>query len=359
MDISVSKRTDLKAKPVDESKLGFGSLFSDHMFMIEYEEGRGWFDARIIPYQNLSLDPAAPVLHYGQEIFEGAKAYALKNGEIGLFRFHDNARRLNKSAIRTSMPELDIDLQYEALCRLIDIDRDWVPKSDGTSLYLRPTMIADGASLGAHTASRFIYFIICSPSGSYYPEGIKPVRIRIETRYVRAVKGGMGSAKTGGNYAASFKATKEAMDAGYNQVLWLDGQEQKYVEEVGAMNMVFVLDGKIVTAELGDTILPGITRDSILVLAKEMGYEVEERKISVTELFQAHAKGKLTEAFGTGTAAVISPVGELAWEDKSIILNHNQIGPLAKKFYDLLTGIQKQEIKDQHGWTSVVPRYNY
>jgi branched-chain amino acid aminotransferase len=325
--------------------------------MIHYNPDEGWHDARIVPYGNIALDPASPVFHYGQEVFEGAKAYRLDNGEIGLFRLMDNARRLNQSADRTCMPALDAEFQYEAICRLIDLDRDWVPKNEGTSLYLRPTMIADGKSLGAHSATEFIYYVICAPSGSYYPNGMEPVRIRIESHYVRAVKGGMGRAKTGGNYAASFKATKEAMDQGYNQVLWLDGREQKYVEEVGAMNMMFVIDGKIVTAELGDTILPGITRDSVLTLAKSMGYEVEERKIPVVELFQAYDEGRLNEAFGTGTAAVISPVGELTWEDRTIIINNNEIGPIAQRMYDTLTGIQWQRREDPHNWTSVVPHF--
>jgi branched-chain amino acid aminotransferase len=358
MNITVTKTQTPKEKPVDESKLGFGSIFTDHMFIVEYEEGRGWYDPRIIPYQSLSIDPASPVLHYGQEVFEGAKAYSLDNGEVGLFRIRDNARRMNQSAVRTCMPELDVEAQYEAICRLVDLDRSWVPASEGTSLYLRPTMIADGACLGAHSASSFIYFVICSPSGSYYPEGIKPIRILIETRYARAVKGGMGRAKTGGNYAASFKAAKEALDRGYHQVLWLDGREQKYVEEVGAMNMMFVIDDKLVTAELGDTILPGITRDSILQLARDKGLPVEERKIPVTELFEANAQGRLQEAFGTGTAAVISPVGELTWLDKTIIINNNEIGPVAQMFYDTLTGIQKQRVEDAHDWVSTVPRFN-
>lgn len=357
MEITVTKTQHPKLKPTDENKLGFAKTFSDHMFIVEYEEGRGWFDARIVPYQKLALDPASPVFHYAQEIFEGGKAYALDNGEVGLFRLMDNVRRMNRSAIRTCMPEIDVDLQYEAICRLVDVDRDWVPKSEGTSLYLRPTMIADGSELGAHRANRYIYFVICAPTGPYYPEGLKPVRIRIETRYVRAVKGGMGGAKTGGNYAASFLATKEAMDEGFQQVLWLDGREQKYVQEVGAMNMMFVIDGKIVTSELSDTILPGITRDSVMTLAHEMGIEVDVRRIPVAELFEAHEAGLLQETFGTGTAAVISPVGELSWNDRSIIINNGEIGPIAQKFYDTLVGIQHQRISDSHGWTSTVPRF--
>lgn len=359
MEIAVSKTTTAKAKPPDEQKLGFAKTFTDHMFLADYEEGRGWFDPRIVPYQKLSLDPASPVFHYAQEIFEGAKAYALDDGEVGLFRIADNARRMNQSADRACMPEIDVDLQLEAINRLVDLDRDWVPKSEGTSLYLRPTMIADGSSLGAQTATRFIYFVICAPTGPYYPEGMKPIRIRIETRYVRAVKGGMGRAKAGGNYAASFKASTEAKRAGFNEVLWLDGREQKYVQEVGAMNMMFVIDGKLVTSELGDTILPGITRDSVLTLAEDQGLEVDVRRIAVAELYEAHEAGLLQEAFGTGTAAVISPVGELSWNDRSIIINDRLIGPVAQIFYDKLVGIQRQRLPDSRGWTSLVPRYTY
>ncbi len=359
MDITVSKTSKVKTKPLDEQKLGFARTFSDHMFLADYEEGRGWYDARIVPYQKLSLDPASPVFHYAQEIFEGAKAYALDNGEIGLFRIADNARRMNQSADRACMPGIDVNLQLEAINRLVDLDRDWVPKSEGTSLYLRPTMIADGSSLGAQTATRFIYFVICAPTGPYYPEGMKPIRIRIETRYVRAVKGGMGRAKAGGNYAASFKASTEAKGEGFNEVLWLDGREQKYVQEVGAMNMFFVIDGKLLTSELGDTILPGITRDSILRLAEDRGMEIDVRRIAVTELYEAYEAGRLQEAFGTGTAAVISPVGELAWKERSMVINDRKIGPVAQAFYDELVGIQRQRLPDPYGWTSLVPRYNY
>ncbi len=357
MDIKITRTKNPKVKPQDESKLGFGSIFTDHMFIVEHDKGIGWHDARIVPYGPLCLDPASPVFHYAQEVFEGTKAYRLPNGEVGSFRLIDNARRMNRSADRTCMPALDEHFQVEAISRLIDLDRDWVPNSEGTSLYIRPTMIADGKNLGAHSADRFIYYVICAPSGSYYPDGMKPVRIRIEQRYVRAVKGGMGRAKTGGNYAASFKATKEAMDAGFNQVLWLDGREQKYVEEVGAMNMMFVIDGKLVTAELGDTILPGVTRDSVITLAKDRDMVVEERRIGVHELYEAHAEGRLTEAFGTGTAAVISPVGELEYKGKSIVINDGEIGPVAQMFYDALIGIQRQTAEDTHGWTAVIPRY--
>ncbi len=358
MKISLTKTQRPKVNPLDETSLGFARTFTDHMFIVEYEADRGWFDPRIVPYQNLSLNPASPVFHYAQEIFEGAKAYSLDNGEVGLFRIADNARRMNRSAERMCMPGLDVDLQVQAIERLVDLDRDWVPKSEGTSLYLRPTMIADGSSLGAHTATRFIYFIIASPTGSYYQQGSKPIRIRIETRHVRAVKGGVGRAKTGGNYAASFKASSEAKAEGYNEVLWLDGRQQRFVQEVGAMNKVFVVDGKLVTSELGDTILPGITRDSVLTLAREKGMEIVEGQIAVDYLFEAYDQGLLTEAFGTGTAAVISPVGELTWKDRTMTLNDNVIGPVSQMFYDELVGIQRQRLADDHGWTSLVPRYN-
>ena len=357
MKITVTKTQCPKPKPEDENSLGFARTFSDHMFVVEHEADSGWFDPRIVPYQKIALDPASPVFHYAQEIFEGAKAYALDNGEIGLFRIRDNALRMNRSADRMCMPAIDVDLQVEAINRLVDLDRDWVPKSEGTSLYLRPAMIADGTSLGAQTATRFIYFIICSPTGTYYQQGMKPIRIRIETRHVRAVKGGVGRAKTGGNYAASFKASYQAKQEGFNEVLWLDGREQRYVQEVGAMNMMFVIDGKIVTSELGDTILPGITRASVLTLAKDKGMEVVEGRIAVDYLFDAYRRGSLTEAFGTGTAAVISPVGELSWNEQTMTLNDFVIGPVSLMFYEELAGIQRQRLADKYGWTTTVPRF--
>lgn len=358
MQIKYEIAQELKAKPQDESNLGFGKIFTDHMFIVRYDaEKGGWYDAKIEPLHNLSIHPASPVLHYAQEVFEGAKAYRRPDGEIQSFRLHENCKRMNRSAERAAMPPLDEDFQYEAIHRLIDLDRDWVPHNPGTSLYLRPTLIADGEGLGASSAKKFIYFVICAPSGAYYAGGMKPVRIRIESHYARAVKGGMGSAKTGGNYAASFLATKKAQDEGFAQVLWLDGRTQTCVEEVGAMNMFFVIDGKLVTAELGDTILPGITRKSVIELAKQKGMPVEERKIPVTELLEAHKDGRLTEAFGSGTAAVISPVGELNFDGQAYIINNNEIGPVAQEFYDALTGIQFGTAADTMGWTDIVKHY--
>lgn len=351
LEIKLVKTTTPKQKPADEASLGFGKFFTDHMFIAEYSVGKGWHDARIVPYGPLSIDPASPVLHYGQEIFEGLKAYRRKDGGIQLFRPMENALRMNRSAERICMPPLDPEFQVKAMKMLIQLEEDWIPSSEGTSLYLRPMMIADGAELGVHPAKHFLYVIICSPSGAYYKNGMQPLRIHIEDYYVRAVKGGIGSAKTGGNYAASLKATFDAAEKGFDQVLWLDGRENKYVEEVGAMNMMFVIDGKIVTAPLEGSILAGVTRKSILQLAQDKGYQTEERRISVQELFDAYERGGLTEAFGTGTAAVISPVGEMEYQGKSMVLNDHKIGNISQEMYDTLVGIQHGDLPDIYGWT--------
>lgn len=350
LNISITKTGNPKAKPQDESKLGFGAKFSDHMFIMDYDEGKGWHDARIVPYGPLTLDPASPVLHYGQEIFEGLKAYRNAAGDVLLFRPRENALRMNRSAERMCMPQIDPDLHVEAIKSIVDCERDWVPKSAGTSLYLRPTMIADGSELGVHAAKKYIYYIICSPSGAYYKNGLAPISIYVEDKYVRAVKGGTGFAKTGGNYASSLKAAEEAAAAGFDQVLWLDGTERKYIEEVGAMNMMFLIDGTLVTAALEGSILAGVTRMSILRLAADMGIKIEERQLSVSELMSAGESGALQEAFGTGTAAVVSPVGQLTYKGKTIKINNGQIGALTRKFYDTLTGIQTGAIEDRHGW---------
>lgn len=350
MDIQITKTKHPKEKPQDESGLGFCKIFTDHMFLAEYTQELGWHDARIQPYGPLSLDPASTVFHYSQEIFEGLKVYRREDDGLQMFRPYENAMRMNRSADRLCMPEMDPEFQLKAMKTLTDLERDWVPYKEGTSLYLRPTMIGIGNELGVHPAKKYLYYIICSPSGSYYKNGLEPIRIHIEDRYVRAVKGGTGAAKTGGNYAASLKGMVEAQAKGFDQVLWLDGRENKYVEEVGAMNMIFVIDGKIVTAQLEGNILPGITRKSVLQLARDFGMEVEERRISVAELFEAHEQGRLTEAFGTGTAAVISPVGELAYRGRNIILNESKIGPISQKMYDTLVGIQRGLRPDPHDW---------
>ncbi len=350
LEIQITKTTTPKPKPTDENKLGFGKIFTDYMFIVEYEEDIGWHDARIVPYGSLSIDPASPVLHYAQEIFEGLKAYKREDGGIQLFRPIENALRMNCSAQRLCMPTLDPEFQLKAMKTLVALEKDWVPSTMGTSLYIRPMMIAHGAQLGVHPAKHFLYVIICSPSGSYYENGIRPLRIHIEDLHVRAVKGGIGGAKTGGNYAASLKAAFDAAKKGFDQVLWLDGRENKYIEEVGAMNIMLVIDDKIITAPIEGSILDGITRKSIIRLAKDMGYEIEERHISVDQLFESYNNGSLTEAFGTGTAAVISPIGELVYRNKSIILNDGKIGKFAHLFYNTLVGIQRGHLPDPYGW---------
>lgn len=354
MEISVTLTNTPKQKPADESSLGFGKFFSDHMFIMEYEEGKGWMNPRIEPYHRLSLDPASSVLHYAQEIFEGLKAYRRADGSIVMFRPWDNCKRLNKSAERMCMPEIDVDFNVEAMRKLVEVEKDWVPHTEGTSLYLRPTMIANDEALGVHAAKHYIYYIICAPSGAYYPTGLAPIKIKVEDKYVRAVRGGMGFAKTGGNYACSIKAGADAGKEGFSQVLWLDGQELKYVQEVGAMNMMFLIDDKLVTAPLDGAILPGITRDSILTLARSEGITVEERRLSVDELMTAADNGHLREAFGTGTAAVVSPVGHLCYRDHMVQVNDGGIGKLTQHFYDTLTGIQWGKVEDRFNWIKPV-----
>ncbi len=359
MDIKITKTNQPKIKPTDESNLGFGRTYTDHMFIMRYNKEKGWHEPQIKPFEYISISPASPVLHYGQAIFEGLKAYRNLNDPDGirLFRPDKNCERMNNSADRLCMPPVDKEIQLEAIKRLIDVERDWVPKSPGTSLYIRPFMISDGEGLGAFAASEYIFAIICSPSGLYFKNGLAPVKIHVERQYVRAVKGGMGFAKTAGNYACSFRATYDAAERGYDQVLWLDGRENKYVEEVGAMNMMFVIDGKITTAELNGSILPGVTRDSVIALAESLGYELDVRRISIDEIVEAHKSGRLTEAFGTGTAAVISPVGEFEYDGKTMMLNDNKVGPVAAHLYDELTGIQLGNKEDKFGWIHEVPRY--
>jgi branched-chain amino acid aminotransferase len=346
--------TSFKAKPSDESKMGFGKLFTDYMFTMDYSADEGWHDPRVEPFHPFTLDPCCAVFHYGQEIFEGLKCYRRADGGIQLFRAKDNFARMNSSAARMCIPAFDEALALKGLEELLKVEKDWVPHSNGTSLYIRPAIIATEPALGVHASSRYIFFIILSPSGVYYRGGLAPVGIYVEDKYVRAVRGGVGFAKTGGNYAASIKAGDVAEQRGYTQVLWLDGVEQKYVEEVGAMNMMFVLGGKIVTPALNGSILPGITRDSVMKLARDMGYAVEERKVSIAEVLEAAENGTLDEAFGTGTAAVVSPVGKLGYEDRDYAINDGKIGPIAQKLYDALTGIQYGAMPDKFGWITRV-----
>ena len=351
MEIKVTKTTTPKAKPAKGEKLGFGKIFTDHMFMMNYTEGKGWHDARIVPYGAIELEPAAMVFHYGQEMFEGLKAYKGADGKIRLFRPDMNAKRANASNERLCIPEIPEDVFVEAIKEVVKVDADWVPEEDGTSLYIRPFVIATDEFLGVAPSKTYLFIVILAPSGAYYENGLAPVGIWIEDEYVRAVKGGMGFAKTGGNYAASLIAQVKAHDDGYSQVLWLDGVERKYIEEVGAMNIFFKIDGKIVTPMLNGSILPGITRNSVIELCKRMGYTVEERKVSVDELVESANSGKLEECFGTGTAAVISPVGKLRYKDDVYTINNNEIGEVSQKLYDTVTGIQWGKCEDELGWT--------
>ena len=350
LDIKIVRTTEPKAKPQDESKLGFGKIFTDHMFLMDYTAGEGWHDARVVPYASLPMDPATVVFHYAQEIFEGMKAYRTADGSVQLFRPDCNAKRFQDSADRLCIPKIPVEDFVQAVETLVDVDRDWVPHSDGASLYIRPFVFANDVGLGVHASKHYLFCIICAPSGAYYAEGLDPVRIYVEDEYIRAAPGLTGFTKCGGNYAASIKAGELAEEQGYAQVLWLDGVERKYIEEVGAMNIFFKIDGKVVTPMLNGSILPGITRDSVLHLCRDWGLPTEERKISVEELLQAQKEGKLEEVFGTGTAAVISPVGKLRYKDEVMVIGGNKIGPLSQKLYDTVTGIQLGSLEDKYGW---------
>ena len=354
LDIKITRTTEPKAKPAPGQKLGFGKIFTDHMFVMNYTEGKGWHDPRIEPFHNISLSPAAMVYHYGQEMFEGLKAYKGEDGSVYLFRPDMNAKRTNATNDRLVIPQLPIEDFVQAVSAVVDVERDWIPTEPGTSLYIRPFIIATEPFLGVDVSDTFLFMIILSPSGAYYESGLAPVGIWIEDDYVRAVRGGMGYAKTGGNYAASLAAQVKAHDGGYSQVLWLDGVERKYIEEVGAMNIFFKIDGKIVTPMLNGSILPGITRNSVLELCRSWGMDVEERKISVDELLEAQKTGKLEECFGTGTAAVISPVGKLRYKDDVMVIGGGEIGPVSQKIYDTVTGIQLGKLEDPFGWRVVV-----
>ena len=347
----VTYTTNPKTKPSDESKLGFGRSFSDHMFLMNYTEGKGWHDGRIVPYAPLELDPSCMVLHYAQEVFEGMKAYRWEDGSIHLFRPYENAKRMQNSNERLCMPGVPEDMFVEAIKELVTVDAEWVPHNPGTSLYVRPFIFATDAHLGVHASATYLFCIICSPSGSYYPNGMSPVDIYVESRDVRAVRGGTGFAKCGGNYAASLRAGQAAEQKGYVQVLWLDGVERKYVEEVGAMNVMFKVGGKVITPMLSGSILPGVTRKSCIDLIKSWGIEVEERLVTAQELFEAAENGTLEEAWGCGTAAVISPIGSMGWEDKKAVINEGKIGPTAQKLYDTLYGIQSGKVEDSLNWT--------
>lgn len=354
MEIKIERAKTLKPKPAPGTPLGFGKYFTDHMFIMDWTAEDGWKDARIVPYGPIQMDPASMVLHYAQETFEGLKAYKAKNGRILLFRPEMNARRFANSNRRLCMEVVPEDMFVEAIEKLVAYEQDWIPEEEGTSLYIRPFMYASEAAVGVHPSSSYRFMILLSPVGAYYPEGVNPVKIYVEDEFVRATKGGTGFTKCGGNYAASIAAQVKAEKLGYTQVLWLDGVERKYVEEVGTMNVMFKIDGTIVTAPCDGTVLPGVTRDSIMQILKSWGYTVEERHLSIDDLMEAGRNGKLEEAFGTGTAAVISPVGELNYKGEITTINDFKTGELTQKLYDTLTGIQWGDIEDTFHWTREV-----
>ncbi len=350
MQIRIEKTTTPKAKP-DWKNLGFGHIFTDHMFIMDYDEGMGWHDARIVPYQPVVLDPSALVFHYAQECFEGLKAYRCADGSVQLFRPDKNAERMQSTHDRLCIPQIPVADFVDAVKALVSVDKDWVPSEPDTSLYIRPFTIATEPVLGVKASAKYQFIVICSPSGAYYAEGLNPVKIYVEDEYVRATQGGTGYIKCGGNYAASIAAGEKAHKLGYSQVLWLDGVERKYVEEVGAMNIMFKMGGEIYTAATVGTVLPGITRMSCIELLKSWGYKVNEGKLAIDTVMDAGRNGTLEEVFGTGTAAVISPVGSLMYEKEVVEINDFKIGDLTQKLYDTLTGIQYGKLEDTFGWT--------
>lgn len=349
MQLTTTKTQQLKKKP-DHGNLGFGTLFTDHMFNMDYNTEKGWHNPRIEPYSPINMDPSTMVLHYGQGVFEGLKAYRREDGGIQLFRPMENFKRLNSSNRKLCIPEIDEAFALDALKELLIVEKDWVPSAPGTSLYIRPTIIAMDPFLGVRASFTYRFFIILSPVGAYYPEGFNPIKIMVTKEHVRAVRGGVGDTKTMGNYAASLLAGNKAHEEGYTQVLWLDGVKQKYIEEVGAMNIFFVIDDEIITPMLSGSILPGVTRNSVIQLANAWGMNVTERKITIDEVMDAHASGTLSEIFGTGTAAVVSPVGELKYEDKVITVADGKVGPVANRLYESIQNIQYGLEEDSQGW---------
>lgn len=349
--IRIEKTTCPKEKPGQDNPLVFGTIFTDHMFEMDYVEGQGWIDPRVVPYHKLELDPSCMVFHYGQEMFEGLKAYKAEDGRVLLFRPDKNIERANRSNRRLCIPEIPEDLFLEALKAVVKVDQDWIPTKPGTALYIRPFVIATDPFLGVRPSHTYKFMIILSPVGAYYASGLDPVKIWIEDEYVRAVKGGIGEAKTGGNYVASLASQVKAHDEGYAQVLWLDGVHRKYIEEVGAMNIFFKINGTVVTPALNGSILPGVTRDSAIQLCKLWGIPVEERRISVDEVVKTAESGEMEECFGTGTAAVVSPVGELRYEQEKMPISGNHIGELTQRIYDTITGIQLGKIEGPEGWS--------
>jgi branched-chain amino acid aminotransferase len=352
--IRVTRATTRKPKPRDH-ELGFGTVFTDHMFLADFQEEKGWYDPRIEPYGPLSLDPATAVLHYAQAVFDGLKAFRGQDGTVRLFRPQKHVERLNQSAERMCIPPLDPDLALRSLVELVRLEQDWVPSSVGTALYVRPTIVASEPFLGVRPAKSYIYYVILSPVGAYYAEGMNPVKILVVDRYVRAVEGGVGQAKTGCNYAASLYAAEEAKHQGFTQVLWLDGRERRWIDEVGTMNLMLRIGDEIVTPPLSaGTILPGVTRDSALTLMREWGLRVAERPVAIDEVLAAARAGTLAEVWGTGTAAVISPVGELSYQGERLVINDGKIGEVTERLYQAIVDIQYARVKDTHGWTVAV-----
>ena len=349
---SVELTKNPKQKP-DPDSLRFGTVFTDHMFVMDYDPENGWHDGKIVPYGPLALDPATVVFHYGQEMFEGLKAYKTKEGKVQLFRPDMNAKRTNNTNKRMCIPQIDEQMYIDAIKELVAVDKDWIPQKPDTALYIRPFIIGTDKFLGVAASNTYKFIIILSPVGPYYESGLAPTRIYVENEFVRSAPGGTGYAKFGGNYAAAMIAEQKAHDMGYDQVLWLDAKEGKYVEEIGTSNAFFKIDGELYTAPLEGTILPGITRDSMITVMKDWGYKVNEVRFTIEDVFKAAEEGRLEEVFATGTAAVISPVGELYWNDRHIVINNNEIGELSQKLYDELYGIQTGEKADTRGW--IVP----
>jgi branched-chain amino acid aminotransferase len=348
---TIEVRTTTRPRPrPDASELGFGRVFTDHMFVMEYARDRGWHSPRIEPYGAFSMEPGAAVFHYGQAMFEGFKAFRADDGRVLLFRPDRHCHRMADGAKRLCMPSVDPAFMQQAVTELIRVDRDWVPSSPGTSLYIRPTLVASEPFLGVRPSERYLFFVILSPVGAYYAEGLAPVKIWVERTYTRAALGGLGAVKAGANYAASLYAAAEAKKQGFAQVLWLDAREHRYLEEVGVMNLFVMIGDELITPALEGSILAGVTRDSVITLAREWGMKVSERRIGLDEVVEAHRKGALREVFGCGTASVISPVGELAWDGDRALINAGKIGPVAQKLYDTITRIQRGAVPDKHGW---------
>ncbi len=348
--IRITRTTSKKDRPKDKD-LAFGNVFTDHMFVMNFEDEKGWYDPRVEPYGPLALDPATAVLHYGQSLFEGLKAFRGRDGKIRLFRPQKHVERLNRTAQRMCIPPLDPDLVLKSWTTVVDVDRDWVPSAVGTSLYIRPTVVASEAFLGVRPAKEYLYYVILSPVGAYYPEGINPVKIKVIDKYVRAVPGGLGEAKTAANYAASLYAAEEAKHEGFTQVLWLDGVHRKYIEEVGTMNIMLKIGDEVITPPLNGALLAGVTRDSALALMRDWGVRVAERPVTIDEVREAAHRGTLSEVWGTGTAAVISPVGELAYQAERIVVNGGRIGAVTQRLYDAIVAIQSGTGPDTHRWT--------